>query len=402
MFVPRQLNVRKIKAFTGKENNSIADGNNNKLKDEHYKHNEASKEPSHSISGGLMLNQQDRQLIEPLNPDFLSAIDSILEIYFHRERQKEKVHLAFLIQQDDFWKGIRPNPTQNNLKYALSYVTNALFHFDNSSHMVIRNENIVLPLDIPLYDRIIYVEPVPATLSNKSLLLAGKLRKYLKEFLPYVDAIGTPEGYAFVILYKKVDQSALSKLPVPPGWVLLTRKEWTNREEKYFENQLHLVKASSSDVSNSSNSFPENRYPKLTKVEKQMTKSVSKTSQTDKDEDNLDFTKNLLTRIKNLHPLTNKSTIHSLLSYVFSRQTQNIACEPMYIDYRKDETEAIIRWKTPLHAETCINAFRTQERKQNSHDDIRAHRKKGSSRPFLIAELITGEEEKNYWRMLKK
>ncbi|EPY52790.1 F-box protein Pof8 [Schizosaccharomyces cryophilus OY26] len=400
MFLPRQVNVRN--RLTRRPSLS----NKTPVDQEHKSINGSTSTSSTRLARSAFKNIND------LKPEFIRAVECMIEVLFYRERETQKFHLTYLINKQEFWQGLKPSPTQANLKQCVKNLKNELFTFDEESHSIIRNEYKLDP-NLDLFERIVYVEPFPATLSNKPFMLAGLLRECFSGFLPYLDIIPTPEGYAFVVLAHSISQETLTSLVIPQGWNLLSREEWTKREKMYMEYQADTMKSSSSAFFTepiiTNQSFRTNpdrassssvKYPESSERQFEPLEDDCKKSQTKHSESKRSFPKGLLTRLINLHPLTNKSTIQSLLRYVFSRQNPTATCEPMYIDYRKDETEAIVRWKSPEQAILCVSCFFNQKRKQDSHNDIRAHRKHNKTGPFISAELVEGSEEESYWNLI--
>ncbi|WBW74389.1 LARP7 family RNA-binding protein Pof8/Lar7 [Schizosaccharomyces osmophilus] len=397
MFLPRQVNIRN--KLTGRDNLSTQTA----LVKEN-KNTSGSNTASSNI-----FTKRVPEKVDNLKPEFIRAVECMIEILFYKESEKQKFHLTYLINKEEFWQGLKPSPTQANVKQCVKTIKNKLFTFDEESHFIIRNEY-KLDSNLDLFERIVYVEPFPATVSNKPFLLAGLLREFFSGFLPYLDVIPTPEGYAFLVLAHSISQETLASLVVPQGWNILSREEWTKREEMYMEYQADSVKSSrrasfieprtpNQSFRRSQNeavsSFPKHQEHRFKALDNSGEQSQRKTLETERY-----FPKGLLTRLTNLHRLTNKSTIQSLLHYVFSRQDPTGVCEPMYIDYRKDETEAIVRWKSPEQANLCVKCFSDQHRKQDTHDDIRAHRKHNKTGPFISAELIEGSEEQSYWNQI--
>ncbi|EPX72631.1 F-box protein Pof8 [Schizosaccharomyces octosporus yFS286] len=396
MFLPRQVNIRNKPAKTHISKHTPTDKENENT----------SSSTSASLNSITIPGPED---VNNLKPEFVRAVECMIEILFYKEKEKEKFHLSYLINKQELWQGLRMSPTQANLKQCVKTMKNELFTFDEGSHFIIKNEN-KFDFNLDLFERIVYVEPFPATVSNKPFLLAGLLRECFSGFLPYLDVIPTPEGYAFVVLAQSISQETLTSLVVPQGWKLLSREEWTKREEMYMEYQNNslkypkrtyftvpsLQKNQNQAVLSSPTNQEHHKHP-LEALEDSSEESKSKIPKNEGE-----FPRGHLTRLTNLHRLTNKSTIQSLLHYVFSRQDPTAICEPMYIDYRKDETEAIVRWKSSEQASLCVDCFSNQRRKQDAHDDIRAHRKHDKTGPFISAELIEGFEEESYWNQIQR
>ncbi|EEB09384.1 F-box protein Pof8 [Schizosaccharomyces japonicus yFS275] len=332
-----------------------------------------------------------------LSQVFQDTVLSAVELQFMKNPDQDNFHISTLLLDDDEqkWASVKPAPTQKTLSAALKASKSSFFSFDENTFHVHRNEAFPSRPTASMFDRIVYVESFPATMSAKPMHLLGVLRPVMRQWLPFTKLISTPEGYAFVECWKSVTQEQLNHVQAPSGFTLLSRAEWTLREEMYIDCIVGDSKRATQRLQQSQ----ARRNQGALVRNSNLSPSPDPTKPSPHHENpSLDsnYPKGLLTRLCNLHPLTTKSNIQAFLVHLMKQAKQDNVCI-QYIDYRKDEVEAIVRWKYADQASLCISELKRQKRKMSAADDVVGIR---TASEFVDAELIAGSEEASYWQLI--
>ncbi|BFZ64230.1 hypothetical protein YB2330_005369 [Saitoella coloradoensis] len=338
------------------------------------------------------------------------------------------IHLSQIISHRSI-SNLRPSPSQIALATALRTIPSPIVELSADGYHIRQRELPFNPLSGTDDEMTIYVETVPAKLSDDALNVAVALRKEMSAedpCLPIQRVFGLGRGYAFVLLSATVDDSYVKDIKMPATWMVLTKAEHDRRDAEY----QRLVQADHDALRERRREFPEPRrreegrltppreVGRLTPPPLPSLLPKARPAPTP-----APYEKGLILNLSNLHEETNKPTIQSFLAQVANRQqyfdknpsahlehdgasieetADTNLVHVQYVDYNKPSDTAYVRLSSPAEATLLARALTFQRRAMRAKDDSKGTSVgENSERKYVVGNVLEGERERIYWEMLE-
>ncbi|GAO47857.1 hypothetical protein SAICODRAFT_68555 [Saitoella complicata NRRL Y-17804] len=340
------------------------------------------------------------------------------------------IHLSHIISHRSI-SNLRPSPSQIALATALRTIPSALIELSADGYHVRQRELPFNPLIGTDDEMTIYVEPVPAKLTDDALDVAVALRKEMSAedpCLPIQRVFGLGRGYALVLLSSIVDESTVKNIKMPMTWMVLTKAEHDRRDVEY----QRLIQSDYDALRRRRRVSPEPRRReegRLTpprevgRLTPPPLPSLPPKSRPASTSTPTPYEKGLILHLSHLHEETNKPTIQSFLAQVANRQqyfdknpsaqleydgapiedaTDTNLVHVQYVDYTKPSDTAYVRLSTPAEAILLARALTFQHRVMRAKDDCKGTSVgENSERKYVVGNVLEGERERIYWEMLE-
>ncbi|KAI5809978.1 hypothetical protein DFH27DRAFT_168682 [Peziza echinospora] len=310
------------------------------------------------------------------------------------------IHLSALLENPIF-SNFNPQPTQKTLLSSLELCPSSRLEISKDKYHMRRK---TATQNNPSWDsHTIYAEPNILGISSSPGRLARVVAEATSDRNVEWVEVGN-NSWAFITFSEEIgEEDLMEKDKWPVDWIIMTKKEWQQRDKEYQMIRSSRLKATAEPMQQ--RNYASEQLPVYLKDTKAQPSSYSGKGNAA----NSDYPRGLIVFLQNTHPESTKSGISTFLvnnvkKYLHKHtsahsergaKTVNID----YVDYKPKAgfTSAHLRLKSAEDAQLLVEALQRRRRYMKAGDDEKGKKCKRNNDSWVNAEIIRGERERAYW-----